>query len=270
MHAKQTTESRQIPRMRVLKEGKLALGLTTIIDVRVRDLCAGGARLMLSGHVNLPAEFRLAVGLSRNFRPVRLCWQSSNQVGVAFTDVDGGDAPPPAEAAAEAAGEGPEEAFTKVMGEEGETAHFSLAYRLSRAPSAERPGTGHCVIDLRIGCTGTIDAERPFLALPQLGPEVVAAEKWNAREIVTLRKLVRVARVDDVPLAPGPTTRCCALHLPYTKEGGGYVVYGRGIEHSLASLPDFKLACQVGAGNFPAERLALHVPAADIARLLNN
>ena len=103
----------------------------------------------------------------------------------------------------------------------------------------------------------------PRGALRLLGAE-------NGAEYDALRKLVRVARVDDVPLAPGPATRCCALHLPYTKEGGGYVVYGRGIEHSLASLPDFKLACQVGAGNFPAERLALHVPAADIARLLNN
>ena len=270
MHAQQAHESRQSLRMRVLKEGKIILGLTAVIDAKIRDLSAGGARLMLPGHIELPATFRLSIGLSRNTRPARLCWQSSNQVGVAFTDVEGGEAPPsPGPENADETGD-INAAFVAVAQEGEGVSHFCLEYRLQRAPSAERPGTGHCVIELRIRSKGAMEAERPFLALPQLGPEVVAAEKWNAREIVTLRKLVGVARVDEKPLAPGSVAPCCELHLPYTKEGGGYVVYGRGIEHSLASLPDFRISCQIGAGNFPAERMTLHVPAADIARLLQN
>lgn len=261
-------ESRVHPRQRVLKEGKVVIGLSTVIDVKVRDLSKGGARLMLPALTRLPSTFQLSIGLALNPRPVQLCWQSANQAGVAFADKDAGEAPMPPTASASDMHCPVDSAFTPVDRPGDGTALLTLEYRLSRIFPTPRSEVGHCAIDLRIRSQSSMDAEQPFLALPQLGPEVVAAENWAAREIVAVRKLIRVARIDGHPLSPSSTTHCCTLCMPYTEENGGHMTFARGIAHSLANLPDFRLNCQIGAANFPTEQCTLHIPAKDIARAI--
>ena len=78
-------ENRASVRRRTLKEGKVILTDTTVMDCRIRDLSDGGARLEFGGLTNLPKEFRLLIVGTNMVVPAALAWQRGQFVGVYFT-----------------------------------------------------------------------------------------------------------------------------------------------------------------------------------------
>ena len=80
-------------RRRTLKEGKVILTDSTVIDCRIRDISEGGARLEFGGLTNLPKEFRLLFVSSNTMRPAAVAWQRGASVGIYFT---GPEQPAPA------------------------------------------------------------------------------------------------------------------------------------------------------------------------------
>jgi hypothetical protein len=78
------SEHRRARRQRTLKEGKVVLSDWTTIDCTIRDMTAGGARIVLGGATSLPAEFRLLAVADNMLRPVRLEWQRGLAAGVEF------------------------------------------------------------------------------------------------------------------------------------------------------------------------------------------
>ena len=86
-------EHRTSVRRRTLKEGKVILSDSTVMDCRIRDLSEGGARLEFGGLTNLPKEFRLLIVSSNTVVPAAIAWQRGQNVGVFFT---GPEQPAPA------------------------------------------------------------------------------------------------------------------------------------------------------------------------------
>ena len=78
-------ERRHVPRRRALKEAKVVLSDSTLIDCLMRDLSDVGARLEFSAPTDLPAEFRLLIVSSNLLIPARLEWQRGLSAGAAFT-----------------------------------------------------------------------------------------------------------------------------------------------------------------------------------------
>jgi hypothetical protein len=78
-------EHRNSIRRRTLKEGRVILTDSTVIDCRIRDLSESGARLEFGGLTNLPREFRLLIVSTNSIVPVAVAWQRGQLVGVYFT-----------------------------------------------------------------------------------------------------------------------------------------------------------------------------------------
>ena len=78
-------EHRSSIRRRTLKEGKVILTDSTVIDCRIRDMSDTGARLEFGALTNLPREFRLLVVSTNTVMPVSVAWQRGQLVGVYFT-----------------------------------------------------------------------------------------------------------------------------------------------------------------------------------------
>jgi hypothetical protein len=77
-------EKRSSPRRRMLKQGKVVLSDKTTISCVVRDMGAGGARLVFGGPLTLPGDFQLIFVNSEVSVPVTLVWQRGFAAGVAF------------------------------------------------------------------------------------------------------------------------------------------------------------------------------------------
>jgi hypothetical protein len=77
-------ERRKSPRFRVLKGATIIVGTAMAIDCVVRNLTNIGARVQLSGAVNLPEIVDITFDGGRTFRPCRLVWRNSNEMGVEF------------------------------------------------------------------------------------------------------------------------------------------------------------------------------------------
>ena len=80
------SESRNYPRMRVLKGAKIVLGTTSILDCVVRDLTNGGARVKIPNAMDLPDEVAITFDGGRTCRPCRVAWRALNETGLEFTD----------------------------------------------------------------------------------------------------------------------------------------------------------------------------------------
>lgn len=78
-------EKRKSPRRRVLKEGKIvyADGLR-VFDCTIRDMSAGGAKLLIASTVGLPDTFHLYEKSSGMLYPAKVAWRQSNSLGVEF------------------------------------------------------------------------------------------------------------------------------------------------------------------------------------------
>jgi hypothetical protein len=76
-------ESRQQPRQRTLKAGKIVLNhKSSLVDCTVRNLSQRGACLQVSSPIGIPERFEIVLdGVSR---PCRVRWRSGRQIGIAF------------------------------------------------------------------------------------------------------------------------------------------------------------------------------------------
>jgi len=77
-------EKRGFPRRRMLKQAKVVFSDKTTISCVVRDLSAGGARLVFGGPLSLPPAFHLVLISDEETIPVMLVWQRGFAAGVAF------------------------------------------------------------------------------------------------------------------------------------------------------------------------------------------
>jgi PilZ domain-containing protein len=77
-------ERRESRRFRVLKGATIIVGTATVIDCVVRNLTNSGARILLSGAVNLPEIVDITLDGGHTFRPCRLVWRSTDAMGVEF------------------------------------------------------------------------------------------------------------------------------------------------------------------------------------------
>jgi hypothetical protein len=80
------TELRKHQRMRTLKDGQLiSEGMTSLVDVKIRDLSASGARVETKSVIKLPAAFTLFILSQNMLYPCRASWRRGMQIGIEFT-----------------------------------------------------------------------------------------------------------------------------------------------------------------------------------------
>ena len=78
-------ERRKNARSRVLKNAKLVLEASSIIDCVVRNLTNVGARIQIPKTTNLPETLNLTFDGGRSLRPCRIVWRTLNETGVEFS-----------------------------------------------------------------------------------------------------------------------------------------------------------------------------------------
>ncbi len=77
--------SRNHPRQRVLKDGKLiSSDMATMVDVKIRDMSEKGARVESSTPIHLPDRFGLLVVSNKMIYPAVARWQKGNLIGIEF------------------------------------------------------------------------------------------------------------------------------------------------------------------------------------------
>ena len=77
--------SRNYPRQRVLKDGKLiSRDMATIVDVKIRDMSEKGARVESASPLHLPDRFGLLVVSNNMIYPAAARWQKGNLIGIEF------------------------------------------------------------------------------------------------------------------------------------------------------------------------------------------
>ncbi|WP_373502218.1 hypothetical protein [Aestuariivirga sp.] len=111
-------------------------------------------------------------------------------------------------------------------------------------------------------------AHEPFLCLPIFGLELSPAVGWTMQDISSIRRLRRFGPGRGEDLAPGSSVHCCNISLLFNALDGGQVEFDAGSWHPVHDLPDLRLTCVAGAGNFPSERLPLVVPAVTLTGFL--
>ena len=85
MSAFYTSNQRKHPRHRVLKEGQIVCAATQDrINVVIRDLSVGGARIVSPPFVDAPQEFDLFVPSENLFYPSVAKWRCGLMTGIAF------------------------------------------------------------------------------------------------------------------------------------------------------------------------------------------
>lgn len=233
------------------------------VGVTISDMSVGGARLSVPPSAIIPAEFELLAVSERMLYPARRRWRKGNQMGIEFAgepyrlhkpSID--NAPVHEEHPASAAS-GTAEPMPDVPA----GAHISpeFAVRMANAPGGS--GRTTCEIAVFLRNRGTIPASHPFLCIPALGLQVRPASGWNEQDILAVRKMKRFIASRDYLLEPGAANHCCTISLIFKAAFGGRFEYESGNEHHVASLPDLKLMCIAGAGNFPSLRLPFTIPA---------
>ena len=133
--------------------------------------------------------------------------------------------------------------------------------RLRLEPARIGIGRGVIVADILLRNQSAIPAHRPFLCLPWIGLKLAPARGWKIEEMTSVRRLRRFQRFSDEPIEPGAETSCGSLSFPYRTGNGGHIEYAPGSGHPLASLPDFRIGCTCGAGNFSTIRTDLVIDA---------
>lgn len=76
---------RGLQRRRTLKQGKVVLTDSTVLDCLIRDMSEAGARLEFGAPTELPREFRVLITSSNLLIPAHLAWQRGLAAGVHFT-----------------------------------------------------------------------------------------------------------------------------------------------------------------------------------------
>lgn len=140
--------------------------------------------------------------------------------------------------------------------------------RLSLEPARSGIGRGIVAAEIVLRNRSAVAAHRPFLCLPWIGLNLRPARGWKIEDMISVRRLRRFQQFSGEPLEPGVDAPCGSLHLPYRTGHGGFIGYAPGSSHALASLPDFRIGCTCGAGNFPAFRAELTIAAGSLRRVI--
>ncbi|MBG1231888.1 PilZ domain-containing protein [Aestuariivirga litoralis] len=86
MSSESKTQKLRAPRQRVLKTAKIVmLNDWRFYDCTIRDISAGGAKLICGEQSYIPNEFRLYTPWDHSIRSARVVWRKGNQMGIAFT-----------------------------------------------------------------------------------------------------------------------------------------------------------------------------------------
>jgi len=80
------SERRRIPRMDVLKDAKIVIGTSSVLDCAVRDLSSTGARIRVRNAVELPEAVDVTFDGGHTFRPCLIKWRNLKEMGVEFFD----------------------------------------------------------------------------------------------------------------------------------------------------------------------------------------
>jgi len=256
---------------RVLKHGKIIASQGKwVIDVVIRELSLTGAHVILQAAVDLPAEFELVIATDGMRYPARKEWQKAAELGIAFTGL-------PRPVAGAAVDRSTTAIAAPLFGQarqQGEEPPQKLANfdRFPIQPDFELGYTRHplysdkgqCLVTVKLVNRGAIVAHQPFLCLPALGLRLEPVTGWSMQEIKGLRKMYRFSRLETADLEPDASFACCTIALPFTAARGGSLEFESGNHHALAAIPDLKVTCLAGAGNYSSERVPLIVPSADI------
>jgi methyl-accepting chemotaxis protein len=78
-------ERRKFIRSRVLKNAKLFLGASSVIDCVVQNLTPAGARVQISSTADLPERLTMTFDSGRTLRSCRIVWRALNETGLEFT-----------------------------------------------------------------------------------------------------------------------------------------------------------------------------------------
>ena len=80
-----SNEQRKHPRHKVLKDGKvISSDMSSVIDVKIRDLSEGGARIQIPPATDLPHEFGLLIISQDMLYPAVVRWRSGELTGIEF------------------------------------------------------------------------------------------------------------------------------------------------------------------------------------------
>jgi hypothetical protein len=77
-------ERRKRGRARVLKNAKLVLGTSSVVDCIVRNLTNTGARIEVPNTTALPENLVLTFDGGRSMRSCRLVWRTLDETGLEF------------------------------------------------------------------------------------------------------------------------------------------------------------------------------------------
>jgi hypothetical protein len=254
----------------------IILDQLTFLPTALEDLGRGGARLSLESFVKLPPVFQLCLPKESTPRFAHLRWQAGEQFGVQFVSSDAFEALH-SEASAERSDTPdrvtvarPTTSTTTVdVGDQPDDERLlPIEYDLYFEPASDDSFRGRCVIAFSIRNDSDIPAIHPFFCLPDMGFQAKPAAGWITRNVVSIRRFVRFCSIRELILAPRSRVGCCFVELGVSPKDGGQVRYSRNIEHPLAQLPKIQLSCQVGAGNFPSQRVQVSIPASHIAGVI--
>jgi hypothetical protein len=85
LNVRAVTYHRRYPRHRVLKEGKIVSpDFCGSINVIIRDLSVGGARLEIPPFIEFPKQFDLFITLENLFYPAVMKWRVGQMAGIEF------------------------------------------------------------------------------------------------------------------------------------------------------------------------------------------
>ena len=269
MKSRDAHEHRRQFRHKVRKDGKIIIGdSTSVMDVTIRDLSAGGARLAMPSTTNVPAEFSLAVPSESRLYAAQVRWRSFDELGVQFSGpgrpLFASSLRQAAKPVAEMAPRRQQRSSDEVLPVNAETFPIHPVFHFGYEPNPMFSDRGYCLVNLLLRNGGSIEAHQPFLCLPLLGLKVVAAPGWITQEVTAVRKMLRFARADLLALAPSEEVNCCTIRLPLNLGANGVLEYEAGNSHSVTDLPDLRLTCIAGAGNYPSSRIPFSVPGGDI------
>ena len=85
LYARAAINQRKHPRHKVLKEGRIvSSGMIGAINVIIRDLSVGGARIQLPSYIEIPGDFSLLVISENLLYPSVAKWRTGEASGIAF------------------------------------------------------------------------------------------------------------------------------------------------------------------------------------------
>jgi ribosomal protein S1 len=77
-------ERRKSARLRVLKNAKLIVEKSSVIDCVVRNITSVGARVMIPNTTGLPEKLEMTFDRGQTIRSCRVIWRTLNETGIEF------------------------------------------------------------------------------------------------------------------------------------------------------------------------------------------